>query len=189
MLEALEPLVLVEPSSVERAVLPRMNLELAGLNGLLHVDACFREPLEMVFPSRWVDEVERPITLLEALFDERVEDAVMLVHPVEERANVAILAESVWRNLKRCVRGFHACHLDSERDAARSSRMFDRRASGQSGSAWALDSETAAELSRVLLRISLVNDRAALSVDIVAPASHQARRRALPLASIGLFLV
>jgi len=67
--------------------------------------------------------------------------------------------------------------------------MFDRRASGQSGSAWALDSETAAELSRVLLRISLVNDRAALSVDIVAPASHQARRRALPLASIGLFLV
>src|SRR6266566_2278624 len=34
VLEALEPLVLVESSSVERTVLPRMNLELAGLNGL-----------------------------------------------------------------------------------------------------------------------------------------------------------
>jgi hypothetical protein len=130
VLKALEPLVLVESSSVERTVLPRMNLELTGLHGLLHVDACVREPLEMVFPSRWVDEVERPITFLEALFDERVEDAVMLVHAVEERANVAILAESVRPNPQRFVRGFHACHLDSERDAARNSRIFDRRASG-----------------------------------------------------------
>jgi hypothetical protein len=108
--------------------------------------------------------VERPITFLEALFDERVEDAVMLVHAVEERANVAILAESVRPNPQRFVRGFHACHLDSERGAARNSRIFDRRASGHSGSAWALDSETAAGLCTVLLRISLVNDLAALSV-------------------------
>ena len=48
----------------------------------------------------------------------------MLVHPVEERANVTIFAESVRWNLQRFVRGFHTCHLDSERDAARNSKRL-----------------------------------------------------------------
>jgi hypothetical protein len=98
VLEPLEPHLLVEPISSKRAFLPRFYLELAGLHRLLHVDAYVGEPPEMLVSSLGVDEVERPIPFVEAVLDERPKHAVLLVDAVEERANVATLAESVRRS-------------------------------------------------------------------------------------------
>jgi hypothetical protein len=92
MLESLEPCVLIEPLSVERAVLPRVYFKLPGLDGLFHVDACIGKPSEMILPSLGVNEMESPIPVVEAVLDERAKHAVVLVHAVEQRANVAILA-------------------------------------------------------------------------------------------------
>ena len=61
----------------------------------------------MLFSSLGVDEVKGLIPLVEAVFDKRAKHTVLLVDAVEERANVAILAKSVWRNLERIVVGFH----------------------------------------------------------------------------------
>jgi hypothetical protein len=66
---------------------------LAGTHRLVHVDACFGEPPEMFVSSLWVNEMEGSISQLEAVLDERAEHAVLLVDAVEERANMAILAE------------------------------------------------------------------------------------------------
>src|SRR3954453_14725629 len=107
LLEARKPCGLVEPLSVERPVLPRMHLELAGGRGLFHGDACVPEPPEMVFASLGVDEMERLVPPVEAVLDEGLKDAVMLVHAVEERADVAILAgDSVRVDPQRAVVGF-----------------------------------------------------------------------------------
>jgi hypothetical protein len=82
-------------------------LELAGVDGLFHVDACASEPREMIFLSLRVDEVESLIALVEAVLDERVQHAVLLVDAVEERANMTKRGESVRRNPQRIVLGFH----------------------------------------------------------------------------------
>jgi hypothetical protein len=67
LLEPRKPRVLVEPLSVERPVLPGVHLELAGGRGPFDVDACAGEPLEMVFASLGIDEVERPVPLVKAV--------------------------------------------------------------------------------------------------------------------------
>src|SRR4051794_16442890 len=85
-----------------------MHLELARSDGLFHVDACIREPPEVVFASRGIDEMERPVPPVEAVLDERLKDAVMLVHPVEERADVVIHALEIVRlDPQRAIVGIH----------------------------------------------------------------------------------
>jgi hypothetical protein len=101
------PGVLIEPVSSERTVLPRPYLQLAAVDRLLHVDACLGESAEMFFASRGINEVERFISPLEAVLHERVKHAVLLVHAVEERANVTMLAERASRNLLGIGGGIH----------------------------------------------------------------------------------
>jgi hypothetical protein len=84
-----------------------VDLDLAGANGLFHVDACAGEPPEMLVSPPGVDQVESLIPLVEPVLDERVKHAVLLTDAVEERANVAILAKSARRNLQRIAVGFH----------------------------------------------------------------------------------
>jgi hypothetical protein len=95
--------------------LPRLDLQLAGVHGLFHVDACVGEAPEMLSSPLGVDEMEGFVPLVEAVFDKRAKHTVLLVDAVEERANVAILAESVRRNPQRIVVGFHTSPPTEER--------------------------------------------------------------------------
>src|SRR5919106_2426026 len=60
--------------------------------------------------------MERFVPFIQAVFDEGVEDAVMLVHAVEERADVTVPAvESARSNLQRSVVAFHASPPSGDR--------------------------------------------------------------------------
>jgi hypothetical protein len=61
---------------------------------LLHVDAGFGEPPEMVFRQLGVHDVESFVPPVKALFDERAKHPVLLVHAVEKSANVTVLAKN-----------------------------------------------------------------------------------------------
>jgi hypothetical protein len=56
---------------------------------------------------RLLDEVEGLVTLIQSVLDERAEHAVLLVDPVEEPADVALLGESAFANLQRTVVRLH----------------------------------------------------------------------------------
>src|SRR5437868_4751901 len=60
--------------------------------------------------------MERLVALVEAVLDEGLKYAVVLVHIAEERADVAVSAvESVRRDLKRSVGAFHASPPSGDR--------------------------------------------------------------------------
>jgi hypothetical protein len=84
---------------------------LAGFHPLLHIDTSFGEPLEMVFPQLGVDEMESLIPLVEAVFDERAKDPVLLVDAVEESADVTVPAEHTSGKLHGAVGGYHKLPL------------------------------------------------------------------------------
>ena len=71
--------VLIEAIAAQLGVLPAPQLELARTHRLLHVDAGFGEPPEMVFPQLGVHEVEGFVPLVKAVFDERAKHPVLLV--------------------------------------------------------------------------------------------------------------
>src|SRR5205823_5117340 len=75
------------------SVPPAPQLELARTHRLLHIDAGFGEPPEMIFPQIGVHEVAGLVALLKAVFHERAKHPVLLVHAVEESANVTVPAE------------------------------------------------------------------------------------------------
>src|SRR6266545_7693586 len=62
----------------------------------------------MVFASLRIDEMECLLPVVEAFLDEGLKDAVMLVHAVEERTDVAIRSvESIRRDPQRTAVAFH----------------------------------------------------------------------------------
>jgi hypothetical protein len=73
----------------------------------VHVDACVPEPPQVVFASLGIDEMELLVSLCQTFFDEQLEDAVMLVHAVEERADVAVPAVERARSNLQSVVAFH----------------------------------------------------------------------------------
>jgi hypothetical protein len=77
----------------------------------LHVDPCFGEPLEMLFPQFGVDEMESLVSPLEAVFDERAKHPVLLVRAVEESADVTVRAERTSGKLHGAVIGYHVSPL------------------------------------------------------------------------------
>jgi hypothetical protein len=76
------------------SVLPAPQLELAGIQRLLHVNAGFGEPFEMVLLQLRIYDVKRFVPSLEPLFDERAKHPVLLIEVVEESANVTVMAET-----------------------------------------------------------------------------------------------
>src|SRR6185312_15819666 len=71
-------------------------------------DAGIAKPFDMILVSLGIDEMKSPMSLVEAVPDERAEHAVVLVHAVEQRANVPIPSERVGRNPQGNVVTFHA---------------------------------------------------------------------------------
>jgi hypothetical protein len=92
---------------VERTILPRPHLQLAGAQRLVHIDTCFGEPPEMFFPSLRVNEMVGSVPSLETILDERAKHAMLLVDAVEERTNMTILAESAPGKLRGLCGGVH----------------------------------------------------------------------------------
>src|SRR6266404_3760625 len=86
--------ILVEAITAQVSVLPPPQLELAGTHRSLHIDAGFGKPLQMLSLQLRVDDVEGLVTTVKAVFDERAQHPVLLVHAVEESANVTVLAET-----------------------------------------------------------------------------------------------
>src|SRR4051794_10097221 len=66
----------------------------------------------MLFPQLWVNDVEGPFPAIEAILDEGPKHAVLLVHAVEERADVTVRAQPPARELQGLVVRFHGDHLD-----------------------------------------------------------------------------
>src|SRR6266576_2541086 len=85
--------VLIEATAAQLRVLPASQLELTRTHRLCHVDAGFGEPPEMIFPQVGVHEVTSSVAPLKAVFHERAKHLVLLVHTVEEGANMSVLAE------------------------------------------------------------------------------------------------
>jgi hypothetical protein len=69
LFERRQPGVLVKTVSAKRSVLPLPHFQLPSVHRLLHIDASFGEPPEMFFPQFGVNEMERFIQPVEAIFD------------------------------------------------------------------------------------------------------------------------
>src|SRR5260370_30844965 len=100
--------VLMEAIPAKISVLPPPQLELARTHRSLHVDAGFGEPLQMFSLQLGVHDVEGLVPTVEAVFDERAQHPVLLVHAVEECANVTMLTETAPGTLHRAA---VRCHI------------------------------------------------------------------------------
>jgi hypothetical protein len=58
-----------------------------------HVDADRRQALEMLIAKEGIDDVEGAVSLRETLGDERQQELIGLVGPLDERTDVAVIAE------------------------------------------------------------------------------------------------
>src|SRR5207302_7112742 len=85
--------ILIEAVAAQVSILPPPQLELARTHCPLHIDAGFDKTLQMLCLQLGVNDVEGLVATFEAVFDERAQHPVLLVHAVEERANVTMLAE------------------------------------------------------------------------------------------------
>src|SRR6185295_16564814 len=101
LFERLQPGVLVKPASVERTVLPRVDLQLARAQSLLYIDTRLGESREVFFPSLGINEMEGFVAHVEAILNERSKDTVLLVDAVEESTNVTLPAEGATGKLHR----------------------------------------------------------------------------------------
>ena len=99
--------VLIEAIAAEVGILPRPHLQLAGAHRPVHVDPCTGQPLEMLFPEIGIHDVERSLSALNAVLDERAKDPVLLLDAVEESANVTLPPENAPGELHGTVVGFH----------------------------------------------------------------------------------
>src|SRR6266852_2622159 len=86
--------ILVEPVVAHIHVGPRQHLQLTGVHHLSHIYACRREPPQIVFPLLHFNNVGRPFSTVEAIFEERAKHPVLLVEVVEESTNVLMPAET-----------------------------------------------------------------------------------------------
>src|SRR4029077_3076572 len=72
---------------------PPPHFKLPVIHRLLHIDACFGEPLQMLRLQLGVHDVEGFFPAVKAVFDKRAKHPVLLVDAVEESANVTLPAE------------------------------------------------------------------------------------------------
>src|SRR3954451_4997668 len=86
--------ILIEAVAAHVSVLPSPQLELARTHRLLNVDAGFGEALQMLSLQLGIDDVERLVATVEAVFDEGAQHPVLLIDVVEESANVTVLTET-----------------------------------------------------------------------------------------------
>src|SRR5437667_12887484 len=86
--------MLVEVVPVQVSVLPRPHFQLACVHRLVHIDTCFGESLEMLFPELGINDVESFFSLLKAIFDERAKHSVLVVDAVDESANVTFTVDN-----------------------------------------------------------------------------------------------
>src|SRR5690242_6769524 len=85
---------MVEPPVAQVRLVPVAQLQLARpLNGL-DIDPGRGEPTYMVRPQLGIDDLEAPLTSLEAIPIERHHDAIFLIGAVKEGADVVTLAEN-----------------------------------------------------------------------------------------------
>src|SRR5438105_1208111 len=100
-------IVLIEPIVPEIGLLPGAHLQLARIHRPLHVDACFREPLQVFFELIGVHDVERSLSAVETLFDERAKHPVLFVDAIEEGADVTLSTQNAPRKLHGMLVRFH----------------------------------------------------------------------------------
>ena len=82
--------------------------ELVGCaDGLAPSDPCTGQPLEMLFPEIGIHDVERSLSAVNAVLDERAKDPVLLLDAVEESANVTLPPENAPGELHETVVGLH----------------------------------------------------------------------------------
>src|SRR5207253_3994564 len=105
------------------SVLPRPHFQLACVHRLVHIDTCFGESLEMLFPELGINDVESFFPLLKAIFDERAKHSVLLVDAVEESANVTLPAENAPGKLNRMAVGCHISPQDRKSTRLNSSHV------------------------------------------------------------------
>jgi hypothetical protein len=79
----------------------------------MHIDTCSSEPPEMFFAELGVDEVESLVPPVEAVFEERTKDSILLVGAVEESANVTMPAEIASGELYGMINGHTSPHMHS----------------------------------------------------------------------------
>src|SRR5580658_10220371 len=82
--------VLIEALVAHIRIGPRQDLQAAGLNHVLLVYAAVREPLQVLFSILRFHDVDGLVATIEAVFEERAKDSVLLVEGVEEGANMTM---------------------------------------------------------------------------------------------------
>src|SRR5688572_24482889 len=80
--------VLVEVASAKVSVFPAQNLELTASLGGVCVDPVLAQARHVIRPVIRIDDVEGPVTVLEAFGDERHEDPIFLITVVKKRADM-----------------------------------------------------------------------------------------------------
>src|ERR1700758_5367142 len=72
---------------------PGQNLQLARFHHPLNVYSCLGQSLQVIFPILGSHDVRSLFTPIEAILVERAQHSVLLVQPVEERANVSVRSD------------------------------------------------------------------------------------------------
>lgn len=85
--------LLIETAVGEVDLVPVTEAELSRALRRLGRDGSVFQTVQVVVAQRRIDHVERAIAALEAVLHERQQHTVRLVPAVEERADVAVLAE------------------------------------------------------------------------------------------------
>jgi hypothetical protein len=80
------------------------------MHGLLHIDSCLSEPLEVFFPQLGVNEMESLIPSCKAIFEERAKHSVFLFGAVEERTDMTLPTEVASGEMYRMV---VRCHIST----------------------------------------------------------------------------
>ena len=100
-------MVQIKAPALKRAVLPPPHLQLAAVHGLGHIDARIGQPAEMFFPPLGVDVMVSLVPVGETILDKRAKHAVLLIDVVEERTDMAILADCGIGKQQGIGGGFH----------------------------------------------------------------------------------
>ncbi len=83
----------IEPPAAQVRLRPRDNLELLRVDRSRDVDAARGQAVEMRLAGDGIDEVDRAIAVLETIQDERHQKVVGVVGPVDECAEMPMVAE------------------------------------------------------------------------------------------------